>query len=56
MSQTGVVGAVGGEDTDTINDFIVGYTQGPNMPTAAFRWRPFKANTYDDPAVGKMAP
>ena len=28
MSQTGVVGAVGGEDTDTINDFIVGYTQG----------------------------
>ena len=27
MSQTGVVGAVGGEDTDTINDFIVGYTQ-----------------------------
>ena len=28
VSETGVVGAVGGEDADTINDFIVGYTQG----------------------------
>ena len=28
MSETGTVGAVGGEDSDTINDFIVGYTQG----------------------------
>ena len=25
MSDSGVVGAVGGEDSDTINDFIVGY-------------------------------
>ena len=28
MMITGTVGAVGGEDSDTINDFIVGYTQG----------------------------
>ena len=28
MSDSGVVGAVGGEDSDTINDFIVGYKQG----------------------------
>ena len=28
VSKSGVVGAVGGEDADTINDFIVGYTQG----------------------------
>ena len=26
--ESGTVGAVGGEDSDTINDFIVGYTQG----------------------------
>ena len=28
LSKTGTVGAVGGEDSDTINDFIVGYAQG----------------------------
>ena len=31
VSETGVVGAVGGEDADTINDFIVGYTQGADV-------------------------
>ena len=28
VSESGVIGAVGGEDADTINDFIVGYEQG----------------------------
>ena len=28
VSKSGVIGAVGGEDSDTINDFIVGYKQG----------------------------
>lgn len=57
MSQTGVVGAVGGEDSDTINDFIVGYEQG----AAYYGTEKGKqievvhnyTNTYDDPAAGK---
>ena len=53
MSQTGVVGAVGGEDTDTINDFIVGYTQGAKYANDSIQVETLYANTYDDPAVGK---
>ena len=53
MSQTGVVGAVGGEDTDTINDFIVGYTQGAQYANSSIQVETVYANTYDDPAVGK---
>lgn len=53
MSQTGVVGAVGGEDSDTINDFIVGYKQGAAYADAATKVEVQYANTYDDPAVGK---
>lgn len=53
MSQTGVVGAVGGEDTDTINDFIVGYTQGAQYANSSIQVETVYTNTYDDPAVGK---
>lgn len=53
MSQSGVVGAVGGEDTDTINDFIVGYTQGAQYADPDVAVQTVYANTYDDPAVGK---
>lgn len=53
MSKTGVVGAVGGEDTDTINDFIVGYTQGAQYANADIQVEKLYASTYDDPAVGK---
>ena len=57
MSATGVVGAVGGEDSDTINDFIVGYEQG----AAYYGEQSGKAisvvhnytNSYDDPTTGK---
>lgn len=57
MSESGVVGAVGGEDADTINDFIVGYEQGAEYYgtengkdiTVVKNY----SNTYDDPAVGK---
>ena len=53
MSQTGVIGAVGGEDGDTINDFIVGYTQGAKYANPDIVVEVQYANTYDDPAVGK---
>lgn len=57
VSKTGVVGAVGGEDADTINDFIAGYRQGAEYYgtengkdiTVEVNY----ANSYDDPALGK---
>lgn len=57
MSQSGVIGAVGGEDADTINDFIVGYEQGArywsDQSGRAITAVKNYAGTYDDPAVGK---
>ena len=53
MSKSGVVGAVGGEDSDTINDFIVGYKQGAQYYDEATKVEVSYANTYDDPAIGK---
>lgn len=57
MSTSGVVGAVGGEDSDTINDFIVGYEQGAQYYAqehgGAVNVVKNYANTYTDPAVGK---
>ncbi len=53
MSTTGVVGAVGGEDSDTINDFIVGYEQGAKYANPDITVVKTYSNTYDDPAVGK---
>ena len=53
MSQTGVVGAVGGEDSITINDFIVGYKQGAAYFSDATKVEVNYTNDYDDPAKGK---
>lgn len=53
MSSSGVIGAVGGEDSDTINDFIVGYRQGAQYANPAIQVEVQYAGTYDDPAVGK---
>lgn len=53
MSQTGVVGAVGGEDSATINDFIVGFQQGARYADPNVSVEVQYSNTYDDPAVGK---
>ena len=52
-----MVGAVGGDDVDTINDFIVGYTQGAEY-YGTENGKEISvvknySNTYDDPAVGK---
>ena len=52
-SKTGVVGAVGGEDSDTINDFIVGYTQGAKAADPEVKVVTNYTNSYDDPAAGK---
>lgn len=57
LSKTGTVGAVGGEDADTINDFIVGYEQGAKYygenNGKDINVVKNYSNTYDDPAVGK---
>ena len=53
LSKSGIVGAVGGEDADTINDFLVGYEAGAKLanPDAQVQFQ--YANTYEDPAKGK---
>ena len=53
MSESGVVGAVGGEDSGTINDFIVGYKQGALYANPDVSVEVQFSNTYVDPAVGK---
>ena len=53
MSKTGVIGAVGGMDQATINDFIVGYKQGALYANSEVSVEVMYSNTYDDPAVGK---
>ncbi len=53
MSKSCVIGAVGGEDSGTINDFIVGYEQGAKYANPDVTVLRQYANTYDDPAVGK---
>ena len=57
VSETGVVGAVGGEDADTINDFIVGYKQGAEYYATekggSVKVETNYSNDYDDPAKGK---
>lgn len=57
VSTSGVIGAMGGEDADTINDFIVGYTQGAQY-YATEKGKSITvvknySNSYDDPALGK---
>ena len=53
LSKTGKIGAVGGEDADTINDFIVGYEAGAQYANPEIECMRQYAGTYDDPAKGK---
>ena len=53
LTKSGTVGAVGGEDVDTINDFIVGYEQGAKYYNPSVNVIKNYSNSYDDPAVGK---
>ena len=53
LSETGVIGAMGGQDQDTINDFIVGYKQGALYANPDVAVEVIYSNDYDDPAIGK---
>ena len=53
MFKSGVVGAVGGEQNTTIDDFIVGYKQGALYANPDIKVVTNYANTYEDPAKGK---
>ena len=44
---------MGGEDSETINDFIVGYEAGAKYANEAVEVQVQYAGTYDDPAKGK---
>ena len=53
MSETGTIGAMGGMDDATINDFIVGYKQGALYANPDIQVQVIYSNDYDDPAIGK---
>ena len=54
MSKSGVIGAVGGEDSDTINDFIVGYEQGAAYYNKDIQVvHNYTNGDYNNPALGK---
>ena len=53
LTETGKIGAVGGEDSETINDFIVGYQAGAKYAREDVEVQVQYAGTYDDPAKGK---
>lgn len=56
MSNTGVVGAVGGEDSNVINDFFVGYEQGAEYANPDIKFVKNYVpgdNGFEDPAGGK---
>lgn len=44
---------VGGEDNDTINDFLIGYKEGAQYANPDIKVVTNYANTYEDPAKGK---
>ena len=53
MTKTNKIGVVGGEDVDTINDFIVGYEAGAAYANPDVTVVRRYANGYEDPANGK---
>ena len=53
LTTTDKIGAVGGEDSETINDFIVGYEAGAKYANPNIQVQTKYADTYDDPARGK---
>lgn len=53
MSKSGKIGAVGGMDIDTINDFIVGYEQGAKYANPDIEVQIVYAGDFEDPAKGK---
>ena len=53
LTTSGKIGAVGGEDSETINDFIVGYEAGAKYANPDVQVQTQYAGTYEDPARGK---
>ena len=53
LTTTNKIGAVGGEDSETINDFIVGYEAGAKYANPDVQVQTRYANNYEDPAKGK---
>ena len=53
MTETGIVGAVGGQDIPVINDFIVGYKQGVLEVSSDNQVIVNYADSWNDPAKGK---
>lgn len=53
LSQTGIIGAVGGEDNVTINNFMRGYEQGAKHANADAQVIISYTADYEDPAKGK---
>lgn len=53
LTMTDKIGAVGGEDSETINDFIVGYEAGAKYANPNVEVKTQYAGTYEDPARGK---
>ena len=53
LTKTGKIGVVGGEDSATINDFIVGYEAGAAYANPDITVEKQYANGFEDPANGK---
>lgn len=53
MSETGVVGAVGGEDVTATKDFLVGYEQGAKYADPEIEVAIDYSEDYEDPEKGK---
>ena len=53
LTATNTIGVVGGEDSETINDFIVGYEAGAQYANPDVQVQTKYAGTYEDPARGK---
>ena len=53
MSATGVIGAVAGDESATIADFLVGYEQGAAYADSSVRVETAYANTFEDEEAGK---
>ncbi len=53
MSTTGTIGAVGGMDSPTINDFFVGYKQGAEYAKKDIKFIKNYAGDFENPALGK---
>ncbi len=54
MSATGVIGAVCGDESANIADFVIGYEQGAAYADPNVKVETAYANTYDDVTVGKQ--